>query len=63
MKYRVRELRKEKRWSQGELAEKAGISRGNIARLEKGEDVATTTGTLKKISDALGVPMDSLYLP
>ena len=63
MEYKIREFRKEKRWSQGELARKAGISRASIARLEGGNDVTTTTDTLKKISDALGVPMDSIFLP
>ena len=32
MEYRIRELRKEKRWTRGELARKSGVSRANIVR-------------------------------
>lgn len=39
--------------SQGLLADKAGVSRPSVARLEAGEDVSTDT--LGKISDALGL--------
>lgn len=62
MEYKIRELRKGKGWSQGELAKRAGISRANVARLEGKKEVVTTTDTLKAISDALEVPMDSLFL-
>jgi transcriptional regulator with XRE-family HTH domain len=62
MEYRIRELRKEKRWTQDELAKKSGISRANIVRLENTKDVVTTTDTLKAIADAFEVPMDSLFL-
>lgn len=62
MEYRIRELRKEKRWTQGELARKSGVSRANIVRLENTKDVVTTTDTLKAIADAFEVPMDSLFL-
>lgn len=62
MEYRIRELRKEKRWTQGELAKKSGVSRANIVRLENTKDVVTTTDTLKAIADAFEVPMDSLFL-
>jgi putative transcriptional regulator len=34
MKNRVRELRTEKEWSQGELAEKLGVSRQTINAIE-----------------------------
>ena len=62
MEYRIRELRKEKRWTRGELARKSGVSRDNIVRLENTKDVVTTTDTLKAIADAFEVPMDSLFL-
>ena len=62
MEYKIRELRKGKGWSQKKKKKRAGISRANIARIEKKKEVVTTTDTLKAISDALEVPMDSLFL-
>ena len=63
MKYRIVELRKSRGMSQVELCEKAGLTRATIWRLETGEAENTTTQTLTKIADALGVPIDELFLP
>ena len=63
MQYRIKELRKKRRWSQEELAQFSGVSRTNIIRLESEEDVITTTETLKKIADAFGVTVKYLFLP
>jgi len=63
MEYRIKELREKRRWSQGELAEKSGVSRGIIVRLESDKDVTTTTDTLKAIADAFGVSIKYLFLP
>lgn len=63
MKYRIKELREKRRWSQAELAEKAGVARTNIVRLEKDEDFITTTKTLQAIADAFGVSIKYLFLP
>jgi transcriptional regulator with XRE-family HTH domain len=41
--------------TQHELAERAGISRPSVARVEAGEDVSTAT--LSKITDALGLSL------
>ena len=62
MGYRIKELREKKRMSQEELAEKANVSRTTISQLENDETKTTTTGTLNKIADALGVRMESLFL-
>jgi transcriptional regulator with XRE-family HTH domain len=52
----VREARKQKGWSQGELGEKAGVSRPTIARVEANNDV--TTATIAKLAQALGMKLE-----
>jgi transcriptional regulator with XRE-family HTH domain len=49
--------------SQSELAEKTGITRATIWRLETGAEETTTTKTLLKIAEALGVSVGELFLP
>ena len=50
---RVREARDTHEWSQEELAERAGVSRPTVARIERGDDVSTAT--LAKVTAALGL--------
>jgi len=52
----VRSARDEQRLTQAELADKAGISRPTVARVEAGEDVSTAT--LEKIAAALGLKVE-----
>lgn len=61
MQYNVREIRQAMGLSQEDLAEKSGISRATIVALENGQDKVTTTKTLLKIADALGVPLDAIF--
>lgn len=61
MKYRIRELRESLEMTQSELAEKSGVARATIWRLETGDDEITTTKTLAKIAMALGVPVAALF--
>lgn len=61
MGYRIREIREARGLSQSELAEKSGITRATIWRLETGEKEETTTKTLLKIADALGVTVADLF--
>lgn len=49
---RVRHARQAVGWSQTDLAERAGVSRPSVARVEAGDDVSTAT--LTKIAGALG---------
>ena len=49
----IRKARLEHGWSQSALAEKAGVSRPTVARVELGEDVSTAT--LVKVAAALGL--------
>lgn len=52
----IREARRKQGWSQGELGEKAGVSRPTIARVEADNDV--TTATIAKIARALGLKLE-----
>lgn len=63
MKYKIKELREKKRWSQAELAEKSGVARTTIIRLESEDNVETTVGTLNNLATALGVSIKTLFLP
>lgn len=53
---RVRAARTAHGWSQGELADAAGVSRPSVARIEAGEDV--NTATLRSMCEALGLVFD-----
>lgn len=54
----VRELRKGKKMSQGDLAKIAGVGLTTIHRLEKGHDV--NPATLKAVADALEVQVSEI---
>lgn len=62
MKYRIKELREEKRMTQEELSEKSGVSRSIISKLEQEKPVNMLTDTLSKIASALDVKVSSLFL-
>lgn len=63
MSYRVKEIRKEKGYTQEELAKKAKVARGIIVRLESGKDFSTSTETLNKIAIALECQVTDIFLP
>lgn len=52
-------LRKQKNFSQGDLADKVGISRDAIGKYERG-DIMPTADKAKKMADLLGVSLDFL---
>ena len=62
MGYRIKEIRENLGMSQSELSEKSGITRATIWRLETGENEVTTSKTLVKIAEALGVTVADLFL-
>ena len=56
---KVRSLRKERKLSQEQLAEKAGLHRTYIGMIERGEKNITLTN-IEKIAKALNVPVAEL---
>lgn len=55
----IRDMRDERGMKQTHLARKAGISREELSRIERGH-VTPLTKTLKGLSDALGVSLGDL---
>ena len=55
----IADLRKEKGWSQTELATESGVSREIIGKYERGEAVPSIEFA-KRIADAFGVSLDYL---
>ena len=60
--YKIREIRESNGMTQEVLSERAGVSRAIISKLENGEEVVTTTETLKKIALALGCKVSEIFL-
>lgn len=54
---RLRELREQRGWTQGELAERAGLNRFGVAQLEQGRN-RPKWETVIALADALGVKCD-----
>lgn len=61
MGYCIKVIRESLSMTQEELAAKSGVSRGTISALENGMERTTTTKTLLKIANALGVTIDRLF--
>ena len=57
----LKALRKERRWTQGELAEKSGIKLGHISKLERNESDPKVS-TIYKLIEALGCNADELLI-
>lgn len=57
----IKKLREEKRMSQEELAEAAGISRPTLSMIELGKAGSVRTGTLEAIAKALGVSVSVFF--
>ena len=55
----ITDLRKEKSWSQADLAGKTGISQVMVGKYERG-DASPSIEVAKRIADALGVSLDYL---
>jgi putative transcriptional regulator len=59
---RVRELRAEKNWSQGDLAEKLGVSRQTINAIEAGR-YNPSLPLAFQISAAFALPIEAIFEP
>lgn len=57
---RIRNLRYAKGWGPDELASRAKISRTALYQIERGNTSKPQAATLRRISRALGVPLDAL---
>ena len=55
---RITALRKLEGISQQELADRAGLTRQHIGRIEKGELVSVAYVTIQQIAEALGMEVD-----
>lgn len=61
MGYKIKEIRESKHMTQDELAQKSGISRVAISAMENGVERNTTSRTLVKLAEALGVTIDQIF--
>lgn len=65
--YSIKEKRIKKGWSQEKLADKSGVSRTTLSKLEtaeeNGDEVITTTDTLINIANALECSVSDIFLP
>jgi transcriptional regulator with XRE-family HTH domain len=57
---RVKELRKQKGWSQQKLAEKSNLAFNTITKIEQGLAKHPNLKTLVKLADVLEVGLDEL---
>ena len=62
MLFKIREARKERGFTQEELAKRANVSRATIIGLESGAITVTTTETLTKIAKALNKKVSDIFL-
>lgn len=62
MRYKIKSLREGKGMTQKDLAEKSGVSRSIISKLENGEEITTRTSTLSKIANVLGEKVGDIFL-
>jgi len=60
--FKIKEAREKAGMSQDELSKKSGVSRTIISGLETGTINVTTTRTLKKIAEALGIKVSDIFL-
>src|SRR5262249_34809810 len=60
---RIRDFRYAKGWGPDELASRAKISRTALYQIERGSTSKPQAGTLRRISRALGVPLEELLSP
>ena len=61
MRYRLREIRESKGMTQEELAEKSGVTRTTIWKLETGDDEVSTTKTLLSLAKALDCSVGDFF--
>lgn len=55
----IKRLRKDKGWTQGDLAKKAGISLGHVSKIER-DDTEIKAGQIYKLMDSLGCSANAI---
>ena len=56
----LKAARDKRRWTMETLAERAGVNKGTISRIEAGEVLNPSYDTVRKLEEALRVPRGSL---
>ena len=62
MKFRLKELRKERKMSQEELSRVSRVSRATIGKLENDEEAVVMSKTLLALANALSVEVEELFV-
>lgn len=62
IKNRLKELRSERGISQEELAEKSGISRTTLSKIENNEEISVNTRTIAKLAEVFNVKPSDIFL-
>lgn len=57
---RVKELMERRGWSLGTLADRSGVDKGHLSVMLRGRVPNPGVGTLRKLSDALGVSLSEI---
>lgn len=60
MAFRIKELRKNKRWTQDDLADKLGSSKSHVSEMEAGKKNPSTP-MMEKLAEAFGVTVVDLF--
>jgi len=61
IKIMLKEVREKKGMSQVELAQKSGVSRNTIMKIESNSCVSLKTKTIVKLANALGVTAEEIF--
>ena len=59
---RVRELRKARDWTLEQAAQKAGLARSTLSKIENGQ-MSPTYDALKKLAEGLDISVPQLFMP
>ena len=62
VKNRLKEFRESKGMTQEMLAEKAGLSRQTISKIENNEEVNVNTRTIAKLAEVLGMKPSEIFM-
>jgi len=61
MRNRVQQYRWEKEWTEGQLAQRSGVSKSTINSLENGKTTNPSVDVAFRLADALGVDVRELF--